>query len=74
MDQSGIIAVLIQQGAQMQYQFIASRSINGRHYKLFRIGEYQYEICELREGGFERVRLLVGYDCEQAQIELDKLS
>ena len=58
----------------MQYQFIASRTVNGRHYKLFRIGEYQYEICELREGGFERVRLLVGYDSEQAQTELENLS
>lgn len=50
----------------MQCEFIASRNVNSRNLKLFRIGEYQYEICELINGGFQRVKLLVNHGVEQA--------
>jgi len=50
----------------MQCQFIASRNAGGRSIKLFRMGDYQYEICELRNGSLKRVRLLTNMGLEQA--------
>jgi hypothetical protein len=55
----------------MQCQFIASRNSKGRSLKLFRIGEYQYEICELVQGEFQRVRLLINHDVDQAIAALE---
>jgi hypothetical protein len=55
----------------MQCQFIASRNSKGRSFKLFRIGEYQYEICELVQGEFQRVRLLINHDVDQAIAALE---
>lgn len=54
----------------MQCQFISSRQVGGRNLKLFRIGEYQYEICELLLGEFRRIRLLIGVDHDGAQAAL----
>lgn len=50
----------------MQCQFIATRKTATRSLKLFRVGEYQYEICELRKGCFKRIRLLTNVELEQA--------
>lgn len=55
-----------EKGEKMYCEFIASRMVNGRSLKLFRVAEYQYEICELLDGNLRQIRLLSNQSFEEA--------
>ena len=50
----------------MACTFIASKTVNGKALKLFNVGNYQYEVCQVLNGRIKVVRTLYGYDYEKA--------